>query len=74
MRKTHVLQYILASKTAQCSLSFLFSLLFVHNIIYRGCVFLFLQQELSGHEDLSEVTYLELQVNTTENSLGNFGQ
>ena len=30
--------------------------------------------ELTGEDDLSKVTYLEFSVNTSENSLGNFGE
>ena len=33
-----------------------------------------LQRELTGQPDLSQVTYLELSINTSENSLGNFGK
>ena len=32
-----------------------------------------LQHELTGIEDLSQLVYLEMRVDATENSLGNFG-
>lgn len=32
-----------------------------------------MQHELTGIEDLSQLVYLEMRVDATENSLGNFG-
>ena len=37
-------------------------------------LFFFLQRSLTGFKNLDEVEYLEMKVDTRENSLGNFGK
>lgn len=51
---------------------------FIGELISMRCKFLnyifFSQRSLTGIQDLDEVVFLEMKVNTVQNSLGNFGK